>query len=440
MHAWGRHPVVSGETYRARVRSDIDGMARQSAPSIAQGNRRSYGDACLYDRVLSMRGLDRIIDFDPESGVIEVEAGLTIGQLVRHVLPTGWFPWVTPGTMHATIGGCVAADVHGKNHHRDGSFGRHVESLDLVLAGGETVRCSREHRPELLWATVGGMGLTGFIAAVRVRLRAVAGAVIERRSRRVADLDDCCDLLEGEAGAATYAVAWLDALARGARLGRGVVTTGEHAAAPAAPGNAFAATSANESSALLSLVPSAVLNRASVKLFNAACYHRPRRDQLVPIETFFYPLDAIGEWNRLYGKRGFVQYQIMVPFDGGRAVVREVIERVERGTAGPFLAVIKTLGPEGEGILSFPAAGWTLCLDIPMDRRVPGVIAALDRVVADAGGRVYLAKDALLDGARFRSMYSRVGDFLQIKRQVDPDCRLRSAQSDRLGITPYTRD
>jgi len=438
MQGWGGFPVVVGERTVPEDADALVGCARRPEPRLAQGNLRSYGDACLFERATSMLRLDRVLAFDPSSGLLEAEAGITLDALLRHVVK-GWFLPVTPGTRHVTLGGCVSADVHGKNHHSSGSFGRYVEAIEMVLAGGERVRCSRSEGSDLFRAAVGGMGLLGYILSVTLRLRPIASAAMVKRTIPGGSLDEVCGILEETEGAHEYSVAWIDCLAPGRTLGRGLVYLGEHAPADRVPSRDPLHLRLRTAVTVPLPLPECLLGRPSMRAFNALVFRRGARaagDEIVPLVPFFYPLDAVGRWNRVYGRRGFLQYQVAVPKRGGLEAVREVIARLAAWRSGAFLAVLKTFSGAQEGFLSFPLGGYTLAADIPLrDRSVIPFLREIDRGVADAGGRVYLAKDAILEREVFEAMYPGIEAFLRVRRRYDPERRFRSLLSDRLGLT-----
>ena len=433
---WGLYPVVEALVERSRTPQELRRAVQGDAPLLAQGNRRSYGDACLAPRVVSTLGMDNLLEFDPDRGLLRAEAGASLDKIIRFILPRGYFLPVTPGTKFPTLGGCIAADVHGKNHHSEGSIANFVEELEMVLADGSWLRCSRAEHPDLFWATLGGMGLTGLVYAATLRLKKVDSAYIATRSIKTRNFSEACRVFAETAEDYVYSVAWIDCLARGRALGRSIVILGDHAPAPRGR-ERFRLHSAAQRPVPFFL-PEFVLNGWSMRAFNAAYYRRQfrrQKDALVHYNPFFYPLDAVAHWNRVYGRRGFLQYQFAVPFDGGEAFMHSVLERVAaRGTAS-FLAVLKTFGPQ-EGLLSFPLPGYTLALDLPLsDRGLVPILHGLNREVAEAGGRVYLAKDAILSATDFARMYPGLDEFRRIKRQYDPEGLFRSRQSDRLGIT-----
>ncbi len=434
---WGRYPLVAAAVQRARYLSDLGRAA--ATPVLPQGNCRSYGDACLYERVVSTLALKHLLNFDPQRGLLRAQAGITLAEIIRFVLPYGFFPPVTPGTKFPTLGGCIAADVHGKNHHAEGSMAAFVEALDMVLADGSLVRCSRHQRAELFWATLGGMGLTGFIYAATLRLKKVPSAYIRQRAIKTANWAETCRVCTETQHQYTYSVAWVDGLQTGRRLGRGRVLLGEHAGVrelkgkPPFPGH-------GEGRWVVPFFwPGGVLNAKSLKVFNALYYHRQVRrtsDALVHYDPYFYPLDAVGDWNRLYGRRGFLQYQVAVPYADGADVIADLLGRIARAGVASPLAVLKTFGPPNAGLLSFPIAGYTLALDIPLrdDGTIP-FLHTLNKIVVAAQGRVYLAKDAILAREDFAAMYPQLEQFKAVKRKYDPEGRFRSCLSDRLGIT-----
>ncbi|WP_158044936.1 FAD-binding oxidoreductase [Skermanella pratensis] len=406
---------------------------------LARGLGRSYGDAPLNDggNILLTERLNRMVSFDPADGTLVCEAGVSFDDLLTAFLPRGFMPPTSPGTSFATVGGAVANDVHGKNHDRVGSFGDHVLWLDLILPSGEQVRVSPTERPDLFAATIGGVGLTGVILHVCFRLRRVASGSVEVRERRMPDLDAFMAGLADARETAGYSVGWIDGMARGGAMGRGILETAETAPAdpagapPKAPGKRGVPVD----------LPGFALNPFSINLFNQAYYRRvpaAGRTRTLPVRRFLYPLDAIHDWNRIYGKRGFYQFQNVVPDAQAPAALRKLLEAISDARAGSFLAVLKTLGGEGKGHLSFPMRGYTLALDFPRRDGVEDLLARLAAITQDHGGRVYLAKDAVLDPASFARMYPKLGEFRQVLDRIDPDRRIQSDMSRRLDIRGVT--
>lgn len=440
---WGGYPRTETSLFRPDRVPALDSLLGSAGPSlIARGSGASYGDAAVNGAggtVLTER-LNRFLAFDPDTGVLSCEAGVTIEDLLRHLLPRGMFPPVTPGTKYVTLGGCVACDVHGKNHHRSGSIADHLIDFDLFTAAGTLVRCSREAQPDLFWATVGGMGLTGIITELRLRLAPVESPYLAVDYDRAENLDAALRLFDDDQRY-TYSVAWLDCLARGRSLGRGVLMRANPLGAAAAAARGLPAGRWGIARRLTVPfgLPAALLNPVTVGAFNSLYFHgHPARSREVPVhyDTYFYPLDRLRRWNRLYGRRGFFQYQCVVPSEAGREALVSLLEAVSRNRRASFLAVVKRFGAADPAqLLSFPRPGYTLSLDIPRDGAgVFPFLDALDDTVVRSGGRVYLAKDARLSCDRFRAMYPEAEAWLEVKRRVDPENRFRSDLAGRLGL------
>ena len=440
---WGRYPVAPALLCRPQSVEEI-ALPAQGA-LICRGQGRSYGDAAMSTDglVLVTDALRRVHHFDAATGVLTADSGLTIGDILREFVPRGWFPPVTPGTKHVSLGGAVAADVHGKNHHRDGTFGSHVSELELILADGSRQRCGPDHQPDLFWATVGGFGLTGIITRVTLRLIPIETQYIVVRHVKAPDLDTALRALEGGRDDDHYSVAWIDCLTRGRSLGRSVIMLGHHAQRAELPAGAGASSGppgyiGRERMNIAFDFPTCVLNPVTIAAFNQVYYTlqgRKRRPFTVEADRFFYPLDALGNWNRMYGKRGFLQYQVMIPEQQSAQGIRTILERLVQTRRASFLAVLKRFGNGNAGPLSFPGAGHTLSLDLPMTGKdLLGLLDELDELVLRYGGRVYLAKDARLARERMRSMYPRLDEWLRVKRAVDPRGRFSSDLSGRLGL------
>ncbi len=428
---WGRCPVAPG-----RLVQSEDLLAITKGAALSRGLGRAYGDAALpaspRDVVAQTTFADRLLAFDPATGVLRAEAGLSLLDLNRLLLPRGWFTPVTPGTQFVTLGGLVAADVHGKNHHQAGSFGEHLVALKLRVADGRVLECSDAIERELFRATIGGMGLTGHILEVEFRMTPVPSPWIWSESERIPNLDAMIGGLRQAARDWPFTVGWIDCLTRGAGLGRGILFKGRWAPRTA---ETAAPPPFRRMLRVPFEFPEWVLARWSVRLFNSAYYwrhlSRVRRGRVHP-QPFFYPLDAIERWNLLYGRRGFTQYQCVVPHAEDNGPTRRLLDLVaSRGTAS-FLTVIKDFGAEGKGMLSFPRPGVTLTFDIPVRSGTAALVAEFNRLVRAEGGRVYLAKDALTTAEDFRAMEPRLAEWQRVRRQWDPRRTLRSAQSVRL--------
>jgi len=384
-----------------------------------------------------MPSLASVRAFDAETGVVTAEAGISLGELSELTVPLGWFAPVTPGTRHVTIGGAVASDVHGKNHHRDGSFSEHVLSLDLETPGRGRVTVTPEEEPELFRATAGGMGLTGVILEATIRLIGVPSPYMSVDRERASDLDDVMARMERGDASHRYSVAWIDCLARGRRLGRSVLIRGDHAPAEELRRNGAFRGWRPPRVGSPPWVPSGLLNPLTVRAFNEAYFRRAPAEEhgrVEPLQPFFYPLDGVSNWNRMYGRHGFVQYQFVVPL-GAEGALREALERLSAAGHGSFLAVLKLMGEGNGGPLSFPIAGWTLALDIPAEARgLAELLDGLDELVAGAGGRVFLAKDSRLRPDTLAAMYPELDRFRSVRGEVDPDGGMRSDLGRRLGL------
>lgn len=432
LSGWGRYPVVEG---RQRLSEDLE-TASQGA-CLSRGLGRSYGDASLPPSgghtVLATELADRIISFDEATGLLRAEAGFTLAELNSVFHPRGWASPVSPGTQYVTLGGMVASDVHGKNHHVAGCFGEYVRALRMRLADGRVLEVTEQDEPELLRATIGGVGLTGHILEVAVQLERIPSAWVWRESEQVADLDALLAQLRADSRSWPFTMSWVDSLSGGRRMGRGVVMRGRWATAEEAPVQSPAMR------ARLTVpfdLPGWVLGRWSVRLFNFTYFHahgRGVRRGIVHPQSFFYPLDAIRYWNRLYGKRGFTQYQCVLPMADDDSACRNLFGVLSRRGGGSFLSVIKDCGAEGKGMLSFPRPGISVALDLPMQGpRTQTLVDELNEIVIAAGGRIYLAKDALTRPEHLRAMEPRLPGWNAVRKRWDPDGKLRSALSHRL--------
>ncbi len=447
---WGRTAPSACDVTEVRSGEELDavvsGALRSKRSVVARGLGRSYGDAaqCAGGVVIDITGLDSVLDADLETGVVRVGAGMSIDALMRAFVPRGWFVPVTPGTRHVTVGGAIAADIHGKNHHRDGSFCSYVTRLSLATPSGR-VEVSPEHDPELFWATAGGMGLTGIVVDATVQMLRVETATMRVDTERARNLDDCLTRMIERDGEYRYSVAWIDCLARGPKMGRAVLTRADHARLEDLP-PARRADALRFDPVVRAQVPvtppSGLLNPMTVAAFNELWFRkapRSRAGQLQTMATYFHPLDGIGSWNRMYGARGFVQYQFVVPF-GAEDALRDVLTRLSQGRMASFVTVLKRFGPADPGPLSFPVAGWTLAFDLPVGPLSTGpLLDALDETVAGAGGRVYLAKDSRLRPELLETMYPRLAEWRATRDRVDPTGLFVSDLSRRLGLVSTPR-
>ncbi|MCL4539955.1 MAG: FAD-binding oxidoreductase [Bacteroidetes bacterium] len=435
---WGRYPSIDAHwlTFdnEEQLRRTLDNID-PAAHAIPRGLGRSYGDSSLSENLLSTRRLDRFISFEDSTGELICESGVSLAEILDTFVPRGWFVPVTPGTRFVTVGGAIASDVHGKNHHREGSFSNHVEWLDLLLADGNVVRCSRTENTELFLSTCAGYGLTGIVIRAAIRLRKIDTAFIRQKIVKTKNLEETLAAFDEHAGW-TYSVAWIDTLRGGAAMGRSVLMLGDHATREDVPGNAEPLKPVRSRRLAVPFdFPGFVLGSVSVRAFNFAYYTKSSsRENVIPYQPFFYPLDSIRDWNRIYGRRGFVQYQFVIEKESGKEGLKDILTRTAKGVSGSFLAVLKLFGKEDPPYLSFAKEGYTLALDFPVTSGLWKELDELDALVKDHGGRIYPAKDARMRPAMFRSGYAQLDKFLQTREKVDPGRRFSSLQSRRLEL------
>lgn len=430
LSGWGRYPVVDSQAQSFASLAEL--RRRLAAPGdlIVHARGRSYGDSALNDRVLLSRRFNKILDFDPLTGQVTCESGVTLAELLEAFLPRGWFLPVVPGTKFISVGGAIASDVHGKNHHQQGCFSEWVEALELLLPDGQVVQVSRTENRPLFLATCGGMGLTGVIITASLRLLAIQSAYIRETVQRCANLPEVFARFEANQDV-PYSVAWIDCLASGEHLGRSILMLGRHAQA-----GPLQLPPPRPLTVPLEL-PSFVLNKHSVACFNYLYYHgKPDlvADRLTPVEDFFFPLDRIGHWNRMYGRRGFTQYQLVLPKAASLKGLTKILTRISAAGLGSFLGVLKLFGPENDNLLSFPLQGYTLAIDFKIDAQLFPFLEELDRVVLDHGGRLYLTKDVRMSAATFRRGYPRWEEFARLRERYGLKTKFNSRQSRRLGV------
>lgn len=445
LSGWGNWPRQVCRSESAERWSDAAALTFSENSVIPRGLGRAYGDSALNQSgtVVDLRRLNRFLNFDPTTGLLECEAGVSFADIIDVFLPRGWFLPTTPGTKFVTVGGAIAADVHGKNHHLDGSFGNFVERITLQLADGTRTVCSREDDPELFWATVGGMGLTGIILSAAFRLSKVTTAYCDVEYRRTTDLAATLDLFQDTHQQYQYSVAWIDCIATGRSMGRSIAMLGNNAASDQLPAKLAAkplALPRRRKKAVPFHFPSWTLNSLSVKAFNALYYAKNRDSRrIVDFDSYFYPLDGISNWNRIYGRAGFVQYQALFPTETARAGLQSLLKRISASKQASFLAVLKGSGAATPGMLSYLFPGYTLALDFPYrGQSTRQLFDALDQIVLEHQGRLYLAKDAMTSADTFARMYPRLAEFQHVKSRVDPHNRFVSSQACRLGIVKTT--
>lgn len=441
LSGWGRCPVVEADVARPEKIREVQEAVkdRHGSPVLAHGLGRSYGDAALLKggRVILTRRLNRMLEFDPRTGWLRCEPGVSLEEIIDTFLPRGFFPPVVPGTQYVTVGGAIGCNIHGKNHHVDGCFGDHVRRMEILTGTGDIVVCDRQTEPELFWATIGGMGLTGLILSAEVQLYPVAGPAIEMESIRVENLDEFFEV-SAESGEFTHTVSWVDCVKTGDAMGRGIYMRGRHA-----PADAQIQTSAMDR--LVESIGNVVdarpfesdlwMNSATMRLFNEAFFRKEKPGltrSTAHYVPFFFPLDAVQNWNYLYGQRGFFQYQLVVP---DRESARECLRLTSQSGFASFLSVIKEFGDRDHGGLSFPTGGITIALDFPnLGAPLFELFDRLDGVVLEAGGRIYLGKDARLPRDRFRRMYPEWEKWKAVRDRWDPDRIFQSELGRRLGL------
>lgn len=436
---WGNYPIAEAEVRSfASVREALD-ETKEWEDYIPRGLGRCYGDSSLNERILSTTKYNRFLDFDRERGILRCQAGVSFKEVIDVVLPAGWFLPVTPGTKFVTLGGAIAADVHGKNHHSEGSFSRHLFSLTLMAPDGKIYHCSREENSDIFWATCGGMGLTGVIVEGTFKLKPIETSYIVEDAIRARNIHELFPHFQKSLGY-TYSVAWIDCLAKGNDLGRGILLNGEHAKLSDLETDAqkenplFVKTQGKLS--MPDLFPSFTINPLTTKAFNHVFYSKGNMDNfrhITDYDTYFYPLDFIHNWNRVYGKKGFAQYQFVIPPDNAYEGLVKILTLISDQKMPSFLTVLKYFG-EQEGMMSFPMEGYTLALDFPMSERLLPFLDELDELVLEYGGRLYLTKDSRMNREMLEKGYPNLEEFMAIKNRLDGGKVMQSMQSKRLGL------
>lgn len=398
---WGNFPVVEKEFKSEDTLRKIQDFVKGNNEIIARGNGRCYGDASLSEHIFSTKRLNKLMSFDRLNGIIECESGVLLSEILEVTVPQGYFLYVTPGTKFISVGGAIASDVHGKNHHAEGCFSEYVLSFSLLNENGDVLSCSRTENADKYWATIGGMGLTGIILSARFKLKNIETAYIRQESIKAENLDEIFNLFD-ESEDWTYNVAWIDCLQKGAHIGRSIMLRGEHAFKHQLPKNL------QENPLRLKkkynptvnfYFPNFVLNNTTVKLFNFFYFKKQAKKEVknyVDYETFFYPLDVVKDWNKIYGKSGFIQYQFVIPKTSGKEGMRKILETIAKSGNGSFLAVLKLFGRNSPlAYNSFPFEGYTLALDFKVNSKLKNLVKDLDKIVEEYGGRIYLAKDSM---------------------------------------------
>ncbi|MFZ5440690.1 MAG: FAD-binding protein [Myxococcota bacterium] len=439
LHGWGAQRRVECDLRQPESTGEVKALVDPRG-TTARGLGRSYGDQALNEggRVLQLTQLDRYLAFDADTGTLTCEAGVSLEQLIADFAPRGFFPAITPGTKFVTVGGCIANDVHGKAHHAQGTFATCVESMRVLVADGRVVTCSRTENTDLFWGSFGGLGLLGVVLDVTMKLRRVETTYFRQKCFVAKNLGHMLELLAENDHAFPYSVATLDITARGSELGRGVLTVGDHAKRDELPAK-LAQQPLKVHRGLIPTVPfelpELTLNPLTIRAVNLAISTLLRtKPEFDLYQGFFYPLDIANDWYRGYGKRGFIQYQFVVPFDGGERLVQRLLEMITSSDQLPFLNILKRFGPANEAPLSFPTSGFTFAVDFPVRDGLLELTRQLDEVVADAGGRIYLGKDSFLTPAMFRRMYARYPEWAATRAKWDPKKVFTSDLARRLEL------
>lgn len=435
---WGNYPIMESEEKSFRFQEQLKKIIATTDSMIPRGNGRCYGDASLAENTISTLKFDRILQFDVQTGLFECESGLTLDKILEVIVPKGWFLPVTPGTKFITVGGAVGSDVHGKNHHSEGSFSNHIIEMAIMLSNGSIINCSKTLHPDLFEATCGGMGLTGMVTTVKFQLKKIETSYIRQKQVKAKNLDEILKLFS-EYGHYTYSMAWIDCLTKGENFGRSILTVGEHATLEELPEKFKKDPLKLPNKPRITFpfnLPWWVLNSFTVRAFNFLYYGKNFKKEInnvVSYDPFFYPLDAIIDWNKGYGKKGFVQYQFVLPLDAKEGLI-DILKRISDKKMGSFLVVLKVFGKQND-MISFPFEGYTLAMDFPVRKGLFEFLDELDEVVLKYKGRLYMSKDARMKPEMLEQGYPRLEEFKSIVKKYNPEYRFRSEQSERLQLT-----
>lgn len=428
--AWGMYPKIECKRFKYDNEAQLKHIVEEYRHLIPYGNGRSYGDSALGEAIIDVRQKDYFIDFDKTKGLLHVQAGVLLSEILEHFVPRGWFPKVTPGTKLITVGGAIASDVHGKNHHVEGCFSECVESFKIMLPNGEIVTCTREKTPKLWRATCGGQGLTGVILEAKIYLKSINSQYIDQTTIKTKNLKETFEAFE-QYSDKPYSVAWIDCLAKGNEIGKCLLMVGDFR------DDGQLDYKLKPQKSIPFNFPGFALNNWSVRAFNWLYYNKVKErvsKQRVDIDTFFYPLDTIGHWNRIYGKNGFTQYQFILPKAQSYEGLEEILTAIADSGKGSFLAVLKLYGKANENWLSFPMEGYSLALDFKIEKGLFELLDRLDEIVLRYKGRIYLTKDVRVSKETFEQGYPDIEKFRQFRKDQKMDSKFRSLQSQRVGI------
>lgn len=426
---WGNYPQQDTQLITPSTITSLNAAVKVKGSQIVRGMGRSYGDSANSHRVIQTSYYDHFLEFNESTGLLTAEAGITLREILKVIIPKGWFLPVTPGTSYISLGGAIASDVHGKNHHSAGTFGQHVKSIRMMLGTGEIVTASEILNKDLFHATCGGMGLTGVILSTTIQLIPIRSSLINQKTIKVNCIEAACEAFENNSSA-TYSVAWIDCLSKGKNLGRSVLMLGEHAE------EGELNMDLKEPVSVPFNTPSILLNRITVKALNGAYWFKAKNNlhRTVTLMPYFYPLDAIGSWNKFYGKAGFLQFQCVIPKVDGMVNMRRLLTEIVESGEGSFLAVLKEFGKANDNLLSFPTEGYTLALDFKLTSSAIETLRRLEDLVVGMAGRIYLTKDAVMQESTFKATYSNWEVFESIREKYGAIGKFNSAQSKRLGL------
>jgi decaprenylphospho-beta-D-ribofuranose 2-oxidase len=426
---WGNYPIIESDFFEPSNFNELPQIIGQHDTLISRGNGRCYGDSALQKTIVSTLKMNKFLSFDKKLGIIKMESGVLLSDILKVIVPHGFFLPVTPGTKWITIGGAIASNIHGKNHHKEGSISNFVISLDIITENGETTTCSKSKNSDLFSQTIGGMGLTGIITTVTIQLKFIESAYIKQKTLKAKNLDEVLDYFE-RYNDFTYSVAWIDCLKKGKGMGRSILMLGEHAKLNELPANLENSLKihSNKQINIPIYFPNFSLNSTTISIFNELYYHKllaKEKNNVVHYDSFFYPLDILNNWNRIYGTNGFTQYQFVIPFKNGREGLTKIMKEITESGCGSFLAVLKTFGKKDENVspLSFPEEGYTLALDFKITPKVFALLDRLDQIVLEYKGKLYLTKDVRMSKNLFNITYK---DFKL------PTKKFSSLQTDRL--------
>jgi decaprenylphospho-beta-D-ribofuranose 2-oxidase len=428
--SWGMYPKVKNTVFKFDEKKTLRKIINEHDKLIPCGNGRSYGDSALNSNIVDVRSKNCFIDFNEETGLLHVQAGVLLSEILESFVPRGWFLKVTPGTKFITVGGAIASDIHGKNHHIEGCFSECIKEFKIMLADGEVVTCSKEATPNLFKATCGGQGLTGIILDAKIYLKKINSQYINQTTIKTKNLKETFKAFE-EYQDRPYSVAWIDCLAKGNKIGKCLLMVGDFR------DDGKLDYKVKRQKNIPFNFPSFVLNNWSVRVFNWLYYRKVKQrisKQIVDIDTFFYPLDAIGHWNHIYGKNGFTQYQFILPKELSYKGLEEILSAISKSGKGSFLAVLKLYGKANDNYLSFPMEGYSLALDFKIEKGLFDLLNKLDEIVVKYKGRIYLAKDARVSQETFEKGYPKIESFRQYRKENKMDSKFQSLQSKRVGI------